>query len=140
LVDVGGGNGQAIIQILDAYPDLPPEKFVLQDLPDPIAHAKTSERLPKAVVKMEHDFWTEQPVKGAKAYYLRRVLHDYADEPCVKILTHLAAAMQPDSVVLIADLIMPARMTEADLPAAIMDCTIFNMGGKQRSNRGLRRS
>jgi hypothetical protein len=64
LVDVGGGGGQSIIQILKTHPDLPAEKFILQDLPGPIAYAKASERLPQAVVKMEIDFWTEQPVKG----------------------------------------------------------------------------
>jgi hypothetical protein len=64
LVDVGGGAGHSIIQILQTHPELPPEKFILQDLSGPIAHAKASEMLPKDVVKMEHDFWTEQPVKG----------------------------------------------------------------------------
>ena len=64
LVDVGGGQGQAIIGILRKFPDLPASRFVLQDLPDPITNAKTSQALPSAVVKMEHDIWTEQPVKG----------------------------------------------------------------------------
>jgi hypothetical protein len=64
LVDVGGGAGQSIVQILRTYPELPPEKFILQDLAGPIAQAKASEMLPKDVIKMEYDFWTEQPVKG----------------------------------------------------------------------------
>lgn len=64
LVDVGGGMGQSILQILDCYPDLPPDRFVLQDLPGPIQEAKISSCLPKAVIKMEHDFYTEQPIKG----------------------------------------------------------------------------
>jgi len=64
LVDVGGGAGQSIIQILRTHSELPPEKFILQDLAGPIAFAKASDMLLQAVVKMEHDFWTEQPVKG----------------------------------------------------------------------------
>jgi hypothetical protein len=63
-VDVGGGAGQSIIQILKTHPELPAEKFILQDLSGPIAQAKASGTLPEAVVKMEHDFWTEQPVKS----------------------------------------------------------------------------
>ncbi len=66
LVDVGGGAGQSIVAILDANPELAthPEKFVLQDLEGPIQHSKTDGRLPEPVVRMVHDFYTEQPVKG----------------------------------------------------------------------------
>ena len=64
LVDVGGGQGQSIIKILDHHKELAAEKMILQDLPDVIELAKTSETLPKGVVKMGHDFFTEQPVKG----------------------------------------------------------------------------
>jgi hypothetical protein len=64
LVDVGGGQGQSLLQILHAHPDLLPNKMVLQDNPDVIKLVKASHVLPDAVVKMEHDFYTEQPVKG----------------------------------------------------------------------------
>ena len=86
LVDVGGGQGQSIIQILKAFPSLKPERMVLQDLPEPIAQGKESKALPDAVTAMVHDFWTPQPVKDAKAYFLRRIIHDYSDANCVKIL------------------------------------------------------
>ena len=69
LVDVGGGQGQAIAQILQAHTELSPEKMVLQDQPSVIALARTSDLLPKSVVKMEHDFWTPQPVKGAQYHH-----------------------------------------------------------------------
>lgn len=64
LVDVGGGGGQAIVQIMNAHPELPAEKFVLQDLKEPIELARAGSFLPKGVQTMEHDFWTPQPVKG----------------------------------------------------------------------------
>jgi hypothetical protein len=64
LVDVGGGQGQSIVKILDHHKELAAEKMILQDLPEVIELAKTSETLPKSVVKMEHDFFREQPVKG----------------------------------------------------------------------------
>jgi hypothetical protein len=64
LVDVGGGQGHAIVNILDHHKELAAEKMILQDLPEVIELAKASETLPKGVVKMEHDFFKEQPVKG----------------------------------------------------------------------------
>lgn len=64
LVDVGGGQGQSLKQIMDAHPELSPSRVVLQDLPDAIVIVRESGVLPKEVVKMEHDFYKEQPVKG----------------------------------------------------------------------------
>ncbi|KIW70707.1 hypothetical protein PV04_02951 [Phialophora macrospora] len=139
LVDVGGGQGQSIIQILKAFPSLRPDRMVLQDLPEPIAQAKESKLLPEGVTAMVHDFWTPQPVKAAKAYFLRRIIHDYSDENCVKILSHLRAAMAPDSKVLIADMVMPRRVQEADLPAAAMDNCVMVMGGKERTADGMKK-
>ena len=135
LVDVGGGQGQSLAQILKAYPTLDAKRLVLQDLPQPIEQAQLE--LPSEMVKMVHDFWTPQPIKGAKAYLLRRVVHDYSDENVVKILTHLKNAMEADSRILIADMVMPKRVREADLPAAAMDCTVMVMGGKERTEEGF---
>ena len=64
LVDVSGGQGQSIVQILNRYKGLAAEKMILQDLPAVIELVQKSEALPKGVVKMEHDFFGEQPVKG----------------------------------------------------------------------------
>jgi hypothetical protein len=62
LVDVGGGNGRSIMRILQAHPDLPAHKFVLQDLPEVVKQVE--QELPKEVKVMAHDFFTPQPVKG----------------------------------------------------------------------------
>ena len=74
---------------------------------------------------------------GAKAYYLRRVLHDYFDEDCIRILRPLAEATSNDSVLLIADMIVPAICSEADISAAVMDITTMTMGGKERTEKGF---
>lgn len=140
LVDLGGGQGQSIAQMLKAFPSLKPDRMVLQDLPEPIAQAEESagtSSLPKGFKAMVHDFWTPQPVKGAKAYFFRRIMHDYSDENCSKILSHVRDAMAPDSKVLIADMVMPKRVHEADLPAAAMDNCVMVMGGKERTAEGF---
>ena len=163
LVDVGGGGGSAIVQIIKAHPELPPSKFILQDLKEPIALARSGSFLPKEVQTMEHDFWTPQPVKGqspripiprsspqdtvsltiasptgAKAYLIRRVLHDYSDPYCITLLKHIAAAMSPDSIVLIGDLVLSSRATPADIVPAMYNMVIFNMAGKERTPEGFK--
>ena len=63
LVDVGGGKGHDLQELSKKHPNLP-GKLVLQDLKSPIAEAKLS-GLKENIVPMEHDFFTEQPVKGS---------------------------------------------------------------------------
>jgi demethylsterigmatocystin 6-O-methyltransferase len=106
LVDVGGGFGQAIQSIRQAYPDLP-GRFILQDLP------KTIEKLAPAKLKefgyeaMTHNFFESQPIKGAKYYHLRRVLHDWNDEASLKILEAMRPALDPVySRLLIGDFVL----------------------------------
>lgn len=70
---------------------------------------------------------------GAKAYYLRRILHDYSDSKCVEILSRLAAAAAPDSKILIADVVDSMTNNETDIPMVCTDFTMLNIGGKERS-------
>lgn len=77
LVDVGGGAGQSIAQILAAYPQLESGRFMLQDLEGPISMSRQMKLLPEASVKVVHDFFSPQPdvARGAKSFLLRRIIH-----------------------------------------------------------------
>jgi hypothetical protein len=65
-------------------------------------------------------------------------MHDYSDAVNISILSQLVKAMKPDSLVLIADMVLPARVHEADLPAATMDNIMFVLGGKERTEEAWR--
>ena len=57
---------------------------------------------------MDYDFLTEQPVKGARAYFMHSILHDWPDDVCNQILRRLAEAMRPGySKVLIFECVIP---------------------------------
>lgn len=101
LVDVGGGFGHQCLQLLDAYPELK-DKLVLQELGQTLAHMPVL----NGVRTMVHDFFSEQPIKGARFYYLRHILHDWPDEKAIIILKHLKRALGPDSQVLIDEIVM----------------------------------
>jgi hypothetical protein len=64
-VDIGGNTGGDVATFKKRFPDLP-GRVILQDLPSVIEGAQPS---PAGVESMGHDFFTPQPVKGAKAYY-----------------------------------------------------------------------
>ncbi|KAI8666053.1 Methyltransf-2 domain-containing protein [Fusarium keratoplasticum] len=139
LVDVGGGEGVVLNKILEAHPDLTPKNCVLQERQEVIQLARRNENLPESVQLVEHDFMEEQPIKGAKAYFMRMILHDYADPTSTQILSRLAEAMSPDSRVLICEMVLPPRVGEADFASAVLDQAVMTMGGKERTEEGFKK-
>lgn len=95
LVDVGGGLGHETTGLANAYPDIP-GKLVIQDVPSVIHEAKFSNQLPSSIEAVAHDFFTPQPEAygGAKAYFMRLILHDWPDNKSAIILGHLRDAME----------------------------------------------
>lgn len=100
LVDVGGGQGAIPRALAPATKNL---RFVVQDYEDVIGHGIESlpEDLKGRVEFMQHDFFTEQPVKGADVYFLRWILHDWSDKYAVRILKALVPAMKEGSKVVL---------------------------------------
>lgn len=62
LVDVGGGRGADLASFKKAFPTAQ-GKLVVQDLPPVIADIDITD-LDERIVRMPHDFFTAQPVKG----------------------------------------------------------------------------
>ncbi|KAI0541762.1 S-adenosyl-L-methionine-dependent methyltransferase [Xylaria digitata] len=122
VVDVGGGQGGFLLQLSRLYPEL---RLVLQDRPAVIDKAKEmwSERNPDAVQSgriqfIPHDFFHENPVRGAEIYWLRNVIHDWSDDYCIDILRKLKASMEPTSRILIADQVMNTTLGSGELQSA----------------------
>jgi demethylsterigmatocystin 6-O-methyltransferase len=107
LVDVGGGAGQAIQSLKQAYPNLP-GRFILQDLPKTIQMLELTKVKEGGFETMVHHFFQPQPIKGAKYYHLRRVLHDWNDGKSLEILAALRPALDPAySRLLIEEFVLP---------------------------------
>ncbi|KAL4963710.1 O-methyltransferase tpcA [Aspergillus stella-maris] len=123
VVDVGGGVGGFILQLLPVYPQL---RFIVQDRAEVLRQAETEiwpAEAPEAVKDgrvqlMEHDFFQPNPVKGADVYWLRGVLHDWADDYCVQILSTLRESMAPRSRILVCDQVMNTTAGCDEIPPA----------------------
>ena len=126
LVDVGGGLGHDLQELKDKHPSLP-GKLVLQDRPEVINTVSSDEDIFEAT---SHDFFTPQPVKGARAYYLHSVLHDWGDDDCVRILEQLKPAMKPGYSSLLINEIIVSRQNPA-WPITSMDQLVFVLGAMQ---------
>lgn len=102
-------GGHISCAIATAYPDL---EVIVQDLPQVISDSQSKleqshPELKGRVSYMAHDMFSEQPVKGADAYYFRKVIHDWPKAECVKILRSLLPAMKPGARVLVSDYVLP---------------------------------
>ena len=105
---MGGGLGHDLLVFKKAFPELP-GRLIVQDLPVVIDDIKD---LPYGIEAMKHNFFTPQPIKNARAYYLRTVLHDWPDKQARDIPTNIRLAMSKQSIIPINENALP----EDDVP------------------------
>lgn len=153
VVDVGGGLGQLLSDVLREIPGIEASQCVLQDRKEVIEAAtarietatstSTDYAVLTDVVKMDHDFHAPQPdaTKGATVYFLRRILLDYPDTLAIGILKHLADALpsKGEEVEMARVFIMEPRLLEVPNPMnRIVDMVMLNIGGKLRNEKMYR--
>ncbi|KAL6883100.1 hypothetical protein HDV57DRAFT_495414 [Trichoderma longibrachiatum] len=100
-VDIGGNTGHQAKHLLAKYPELA-GRVIVQDREETIKSAQDA----KGFQLMAHDFFTPQPVKGAKYYYLRAILHNWDDDKAAQILANIVPSMSADSLVLIDEVVI----------------------------------
>ncbi|KAF2236496.1 putative O-methyltransferase [Viridothelium virens] len=130
VVDVGGSHGEVASAIAKRYPSL---KFIVQDLEATVdVHTHLSDPLEGRIRFMAHNFFQPQPVKGADAYILRWILHNWPDKYCLKILRNLIPALKTGARILINESCLPEPNTmpnRADRKLRVNDTlmlTLFN--------------
>ncbi|KAL4982245.1 S-adenosyl-L-methionine-dependent methyltransferase [Aspergillus falconensis] len=133
LVDVGGSVGHDLLDFRQKWPDVP-GRLVLQDLPEVVSSVKD---LHPSIEVTAHDFFTEQPVKGARAYYLHSILHSWPDHLCHMILANLVAAMKPGySKLLVNENVIPDM--GAYWETTSLDLIMMQLGSEERTERHWR--
>lgn len=133
LVDVGGGKGHDAAHFHAAHPDHP-GKLIVEDL-DYMIERVTREGAPDGIEYMTYDFFTVQPIKGARVYYFHNICHDWDDPSCERFLSNTAKAMEPGySRLLIDDYVLPG--TNAPIRGSSMDFLMMLFcGGIERTER-----
>lgn len=126
VVDVGGGDGGLLADVLARHPGA---RGVLVELPDSARAA--AERLAAAGLAdrcdvVAGDFFAAVP-PGGDVYVLARVLHNWADERAEAILRRVAAAMRPGARLLVVEKLLPAT-TDAPGAAAAMLVDLLMLG------------
>ncbi|MEV6236302.1 methyltransferase [Lentzea sp. NPDC051838] len=131
IVDVAGGHGALLDQILTANPG---PSAVLFDAPHVIEEAS---RYPIASEHAERceriggDFFESVPENG-DVYLLSRILHCFDDEACHRILSNCRQAMAPDAKLVILERVI----TDKNAALALgfnMHMLVVLGGGRERS-------
>jgi hypothetical protein len=135
LVDVGGGHGGFLIEALRNSPNLRgvlfDEEHVLAD--HRLGEAQTSDRSET----VSGDFFDGVP-SGADGYVLKRILHDWDDATCVRILSRCRQAMSPHGRILVIDAVIPTG--NEPHPGKTLDILLMtSLPGKERTEAEFRK-
>ena len=131
IVDVGGGHGPLLANILAAAPN---SRGVLYDLPLVVSSASELACTTEVADRMyiEAGSFFEGVPTGGDAYVLKNVLHDWPDEKAVRILRNVRAAAGPDATVLLIELVIPDH--NRDFPGKWADLEmLLNLAARERT-------
>ena len=128
IVDVGGGNGETLRRILRRFPG--PRGLVL-DRDDVIEAIPAAARLSGRIDAQGGDFLQGVP-GGADLYLLVRVLHDWPDEDCVRILKNCRFAMPNHARLLIVEQLLNPDPQHGRPTTYLLDIQMMAMFGTAR--------
>jgi O-methyltransferase/methyltransferase family protein len=132
LTDVGGGHGLFLATILENHPDMNGTLFELPQVVHSLAGGPL-ERFKNRVRVVAGDMFTSVPA-GADAYIMKRIVHDWSDEQCGKILSSCRAGVTKGGKLLVVDSVVPADANYD--PSKVMDLMMMLFsGGKERTEK-----
>jgi hypothetical protein len=126
IADIGGGNGATLRQILARYPQA---HGLIYERDDVIRALTPADLMDGRITAKGGSFFDGVP-PGADIYLLVRVLHDWADSDCIRILRACRAAIGPKSLLLVCEQVLDAECTD---PAVyLIDTQMMAMFGHAR--------
>ncbi|MDG4763509.1 methyltransferase [Solwaraspora sp. WMMD406] len=137
VVDVGGGVGTLLAAVLRMNPGM---SGVVQDLATVAAEAPAhlAEQGVQDRVDVVTGSFFDSVVPGADAYVLSRVLHNWNDDDCLKILRRVHQAMPPHGKLIVIDSVVPE--SGGLHPSMLADLFMMViLGGKERTEADWQR-
>ncbi|MFI5502491.1 methyltransferase [Nocardia asteroides] len=137
IVDVGGGRGSLLTEILGRHPaaqgvvfDLP---SVVDDLGEDLAAAGLAQRC-----AVEAGSFFESVPQGGDAYLLKHIIHDWSDEHAERILRTVHAAMSPTATLLVIELVLPEHQRPHPGKMIDLEMLVNTDGGHERTEAQFR--
>jgi O-methyltransferase domain/Dimerisation domain len=133
IVDVGGAMGDLLTTVLGRYPGT---RGILYDLPHVVRDAPPliQSRGLTARVTIEPGSFFDKVPAGGDAYLLSHVIHDWSEDQCLAILANCRCAMNPNSRLLIIEMVLPTGDTPH--PGKLLDMMMLvGPGGQERTEQ-----
>jgi O-methyltransferase domain len=131
VIDVGGGSGNMLVNVLRQHPDV---RGVVYDLPHVVVEAQRrleAEGLATRARVEGGSFFGGVPA-GGNAYILSHIIHDWDEARCVRILSHCREAKAAGGKVLIVEMVVPPP--NVPHPAKMLDIVMLAVpGGRERT-------
>lgn len=128
IVDVGGGNGEALRRILARFPT---PRGLIFDRRDVVEAIAPEARLGGRITAQAGSFFEHVPA-DADFYLLNWVLHDWSDADCLRILRSCRAAMGADATLLISERLLEPDPAAGDPMTYLVDTHMMAMFGSAR--------
>lgn len=124
VVDIGGGQGEMLLEIKESYPHLTAENLILQEF-NADAHPRAD------ITALDWDFKSDapQPVVGATIYNFMHIFHNTPDIASIQCLKKIAAVMNSHSRIFIQE--FTKSVGNANMHASM----IAFFGGRERSSK-----
>jgi C-methyltransferase len=131
IVDVGGGHGLLLANILAAAPASRGVLYDLSSVVSTVSNILSYTRLADRVQIEPGSFFDRVPA-GGDAYVLKNILHDWPDDRAIQILRNVHAAAGRDATVLLVELVIPDH--DRDFPGKWVDLEmLLNLGARERT-------
>lgn len=124
IADIGGGNGATLRHILALFPQ---PRGLIFDREDVVATLSTDDRMHGRIDAQGGSFFDAVPA-GADAYLLIRVLHNWKDDDCLRILRACRHAMQADAVLLLGEEMLEIDPGRGQATAYLIDVQMTMFG------------
>lgn len=108
VMDIGGGEGQFLNEILNHFSDI---RGILFDLNNVISNKKIQHDW-KRWEALGGSFFDALPKTNADSYVLKRVLHNWGDEDCIRILSNIRQTMKEGSSLFIIEGVVPENTSQ----------------------------
>ncbi|KAL4924044.1 putative O-methyltransferase [Aspergillus undulatus] len=132
MVDIGGGRGEMLLELKDAFPQFGAADLVVEEFQfdNDLGNASQEVTIVNWNYKDENSL---QPVKGALVYHLAHILHNLPDLDAARLMQRISDAMAPYSRLLVHEF-------SKNKNYALMHASMVALyGGRERTSAEWRR-
>jgi hypothetical protein len=135
VIDIGGGVGAFLTQILHYNPELSGILIELPQVVDAAVAYVAGQGLAERCTVIAADFFGKlPPIDNGSVVVLKRVLHNWGDQEASQILRNVRSVVPSGTRLLIAEPVLPEYGC-AEYPALLDLCMLLYCGGLERTLR-----